>query len=57
VEHIEEATKSDPILRIGWANTAGYKPFPNAGDGWGCAGAGDDFFSYAFDGKQKRYLK
>lgn len=31
VEDIEKTTKSDPILRIGWANTAGYKPFPGGG--------------------------
>jgi ryanodine receptor 2 len=28
VEHVEKMTKTDPLLRIGWANTAGYKPFP-----------------------------
>lgn len=64
VEHIETMTRDDPILRIGWANTAGYKPFPGTGktvlclchdpsalgDGWGCGGAGDDFYSFAFDG-------
>lgn len=64
VEHIEKTTKSDPVLRIGWANTAGFKPFPGflitvylkltcylgSGDGWGCCAAGDDFYSFAFDG-------
>jgi ryanodine receptor 2 len=50
VEDIEKMTKSEPILRIGWANTAGYKPFPGSGDSWGCNAAGDDFYSYAFDG-------
>lgn len=50
VEHIEQMTRSQPYLRVGWANTAGYKPFPGSGDGWGCGGVGDDFYSYSFDG-------
>ncbi|KAI1722893.1 RIH domain-containing protein [Ditylenchus destructor] len=50
VEHIEQVTKSQPLLRIGWGNTAGFRPFPGSGDGWGCGGAGDDFHSWSFDG-------
>lgn len=33
VEHIEQMTKTEPYLRIGWANSMGYKPFPGSGDG------------------------
>ncbi|VDM37968.1 unnamed protein product [Toxocara canis] len=51
VEHIEQMTNTAPYLRIGWANTVGYKPFPGSGDGWGCNGVGDDFYSYGFDGR------
>uniref|UniRef100_A0A1I7RX29 MIR domain-containing protein n=1 Tax=Bursaphelenchus xylophilus TaxID=6326 RepID=A0A1I7RX29_BURXY len=50
VEHLETMTKTPPLLRVGWANTVGYKPFPGSGDGWGCGGVGDDFYSYGFDG-------
>ncbi|KAK6052188.1 SPRY domain protein [Cooperia oncophora] len=51
VEHIEKMTKEDPYLRIGWANSVGFKPFPGSGDKWGCNGVGDDFYSYGFDGR------
>ncbi|KAL4003146.1 RIH domain family protein [Acanthocheilonema viteae] len=51
VEHIEQMTKTEPYLRIGWANSMGYKPFPGSGDGWGCIGVGDDYYSYGFDGR------
>ena len=51
VEHIEQTTKQPPYLRIGWANSVGFKPFPGSGDKWGCNGAGDDYYSYGFDGK------
>uniref|UniRef100_A0A0N5AR96 Ryanodine receptor n=1 Tax=Syphacia muris TaxID=451379 RepID=A0A0N5AR96_9BILA len=51
VEHIEQMTATQPYLRVGWGNTIGYKPFPGSGDGWGCNGVGDDFFSYGFDGR------
>lgn len=50
VEHLETMTRTPPVLRVGWANTVGYKPFPGSGDGWGCGGVGDDFYSYGFDG-------
>ncbi|KAI6237110.1 hypothetical protein M3Y95_00230500 [Aphelenchoides besseyi] len=50
VEHVETMTKTAPLLRVGFANTAGFKPFPGSGDGWGCGGVGDDFYSYGFDG-------
>ncbi|PIO64951.1 MIR domain protein [Teladorsagia circumcincta] len=41
----------EPYLRIGWANSVGFKPFPGSGDKWGCNGVGDDFYSYGFDGR------
>uniref|UniRef100_H2MVY7 Ryanodine receptor 2b (cardiac) n=1 Tax=Oryzias latipes TaxID=8090 RepID=H2MVY7_ORYLA len=37
-------------LRVGWANTSGYAPYPSGGEGWGGNGVGDDLFSYGFDG-------
>ncbi|EPB70936.1 hypothetical protein ANCCEY_09971 [Ancylostoma ceylanicum] len=52
VEHIEKMTKESPYLRIGWANSVGFKPFPGSGDKWGCNGVGDDFYSYGFDGRR-----
>ncbi|KAL3078921.1 hypothetical protein niasHS_014703 [Heterodera schachtii] len=50
VEHVESCANQQPYLRVGWANTVGFKPFPGPGDGWGCGGVGDDFYSYGFDG-------
>uniref|UniRef100_A0A158P902 Ryanodine receptor 44F n=1 Tax=Angiostrongylus cantonensis TaxID=6313 RepID=A0A158P902_ANGCA len=41
----------EPYLRVGWANSSGFKPFPGSGDRWGCSGVGDDFYSYGFDGR------
>uniref|UniRef100_A0A3Q3N6U1 Ryanodine receptor 2a (cardiac) n=1 Tax=Mastacembelus armatus TaxID=205130 RepID=A0A3Q3N6U1_9TELE len=37
-------------LRLGWANTSGYAPYPTGGEGWGGNGVGDDLYSYGFDG-------
>ncbi|KAK0152167.1 Ryanodine receptor 2 [Merluccius polli] len=37
-------------IRVGWASTDGYAPYPGGGEGWGCNGAGDDLYSYSFDG-------
>lgn len=37
-------------LRVGWANTSGYAPYPSSGEGWGGNGVGDDLYSYGFDG-------
>ncbi|XP_030255117.1 ryanodine receptor 2 isoform X5 [Sparus aurata] len=37
-------------LRVGWANTSGYAPYPSGGEGWGGNGVGDDLYSYGFDG-------
>jgi hypothetical protein len=32
VEHIEQMTKKMPYLRVGWANTVGFIPYPGSGD-------------------------
>ncbi|XP_062393175.1 LOW QUALITY PROTEIN: ryanodine receptor 1-like, partial [Sardina pilchardus] len=37
-------------LRVGWALTEGYSPYPGGGEGWGSNGVGDDLYSYGFDG-------
>ncbi|XP_038623542.1 ryanodine receptor 1 isoform X2 [Tachyglossus aculeatus] len=37
-------------LRVGWALSEGYSPYPGAGEGWGGNGVGDDLYSYGFDG-------
>nr|XP_014340342.1 PREDICTED: ryanodine receptor 2 [Latimeria chalumnae] len=37
-------------LRVGWASTDGYSPYPGGGEGWGGNGVGDDLYSYGFDG-------
>lgn len=37
-------------LRLGWATTDGYSPYPGGGEGWGGNGVGDDLYSYGFDG-------
>ncbi|GMR59737.1 hypothetical protein PMAYCL1PPCAC_29932, partial [Pristionchus mayeri] len=55
VEHVETMTKEEPYLRVGWANSVGFKPFPGSGDRWGCNGVGDDFYSYGFDGQYAYY--
>ncbi|KAM6946397.1 ryanodine receptor 1-like [Aplochiton taeniatus] len=38
-------------LRVGWALTEGYSPYPGGGEGWGENGVGDDLYSYGFDGR------
>ena len=50
IDHFEAATHLPPVLRIGWANSKGFLPYPGGGEGWGCNGAGDDLYSFAFDG-------
>ncbi|XP_035704010.1 ryanodine receptor isoform X5 [Folsomia candida] len=50
LDHIEQATHMMPHLRIGWANSAGYIPYPGGGEKWGGNGVGDDLYSYGFDG-------
>uniref|UniRef100_A0A915K5J2 B30.2/SPRY domain-containing protein n=1 Tax=Romanomermis culicivorax TaxID=13658 RepID=A0A915K5J2_ROMCU len=56
VEHLEQMTTRKVHLRVGWANTTGYVPYPGTGQKWGCNGVGDDLFSYGFDGKRCRFL-
>ncbi|KAI1309032.1 Ryanodine receptor [Halotydeus destructor] len=50
IDHIEQLTHQEPQFRVGWANTAGYVPYPGGGSKWGGNGVGDDLFSYGFDG-------
>ncbi|XP_023317849.1 ryanodine receptor isoform X1 [Trichogramma pretiosum] len=50
VDHIEQTTHMPPHLRIGWANTAGYTPYPGGGEKWGGNGVGDDLYSFGYDG-------
>ena len=49
IDHVETVSHT-PHIRIGWANTEGFLPFPGAGEHWGCNGVGDDLYSYGFDG-------
>ncbi|XP_019738677.1 ryanodine receptor 3 [Hippocampus comes] len=48
VDHF--VTAESTHLRVGWANTKGYAPYPGGGEGWGGNGVGDDLYSYSFDG-------
>ncbi|XP_047657475.1 ryanodine receptor 3 isoform X4 [Tachysurus fulvidraco] len=48
VDHF--VTSESTHLRVGWASTKGYAPYPGGGEGWGGNGVGDDLYSYAFDG-------
>ncbi|XP_077336635.1 ryanodine receptor 1 isoform X4 [Lithobates pipiens] len=51
VDHVEPFVTAEAThLRIGWALTEGYSPYPGAGEGWGANGVGDDLYSFAFDG-------
>lgn len=46
-----EAVGDLPLhLRIGWASTAGFTPYPGGGEKWGGNGVGDDLYSFGFDG-------
>lgn len=51
VDHVEMINNLSPHLRVGWANTKGYLPYPGSGTYWGTNGVGDDFYSYGFDGQ------
>ncbi|XP_025103910.1 ryanodine receptor-like isoform X4 [Pomacea canaliculata] len=46
----QAASHLPPVLRMGWASTAGFIPYPGGGEHWGANGAGEDLYSYAFDG-------
>lgn len=50
LDHIEQVSHLEPHLRIGWANTMGYVPYPGGGEKWGGNGIGDDLYSFGFDG-------
>ncbi|XP_060521135.1 ryanodine receptor isoform X2 [Cylas formicarius] len=50
VDHLEQTTHMMPHLRIGWANSKGYVPYPGGGEKWGGNGVGDDLYSFGFDG-------
>ncbi|KAJ8393523.1 hypothetical protein AAFF_G00059960 [Aldrovandia affinis] len=51
VDQVDHFVTSEPShLRVGWASTKGYAPYPGGGEGWGGNGVGDDFYSYGFDG-------
>ncbi|XP_063287318.1 ryanodine receptor 1 isoform X3 [Pelobates fuscus] len=51
VDHVEPFVSAEAThLRVGWAMTEGYSPYPGAGEGWGANGVGDDLYSFGFDG-------
>lgn len=51
VDYVESfVTAQATHLRVGWAMTEGYSPYPGGGEGWGGNGVGDDLYSYGFDG-------
>ncbi|XP_069116591.1 ryanodine receptor-like isoform X2 [Argopecten irradians] len=51
VDRVEILSHLSPILRLGWTNTQGFVPHPGGGEKWGANGAGDNLYSYAFDGQ------
>ncbi|TRY83564.1 hypothetical protein DNTS_016272, partial [Danionella cerebrum] len=51
VDHVDPfLTAEASHLRVGWASTKGYAPYPGGGEGWGGNGVGDDLYSFGFDG-------
>ena len=51
VEKVEpDKDRRSSYLRVGWANTLGFSPYPVGGDFYGENGVGDDCYSYGFDG-------
>ncbi|XP_015229203.1 PREDICTED: ryanodine receptor 3 isoform X4 [Cyprinodon variegatus] len=51
IDQVDHFVTSEPShLRVGWANSKGYAPYPGGGEGWGGNGVGDDLYSYGFDG-------
>ncbi|XP_066850083.1 ryanodine receptor 2 isoform X1 [Anser cygnoides] len=51
VDNLEPfVTAESTHLRVGWASTEGYSPYPGGGAEWGGNGVGDDLYSYGFDG-------
>uniref|UniRef100_H2Y883 Ryanodine receptor 3-like n=1 Tax=Ciona savignyi TaxID=51511 RepID=H2Y883_CIOSA len=49
VEAVDRSTFAGH-LRVGWANTEGFSPYPVGGDYYGENGVGDDMHSFGFDG-------
>ena len=49
---VEECPLADTpaLLRVGWANTRGFHPYPTGGHFYGHNALGDDAFSFAYDG-------
>uniref|UniRef100_A0A6I8NPW3 Ryanodine receptor 3 n=1 Tax=Ornithorhynchus anatinus TaxID=9258 RepID=A0A6I8NPW3_ORNAN len=51
LDQVQPFLTAEPThLRVGWASSAGYAPYPGGGEGWGGNGVGDDLYSYGFDG-------
>ncbi|XP_054256673.1 ryanodine receptor 3 [Indicator indicator] len=51
IDQVDPFLTAEPThLRVGWASTSGYAPYPGGGEGWGGNGVGDDLYSYGFDG-------
>lgn len=51
IDQVDHFVTSEPShLRVGWANSKGYAPYPGGGEGWGGNGVGDDLYSFGFDG-------
>ncbi|XP_039597204.1 ryanodine receptor 3 isoform X6 [Polypterus senegalus] len=51
IDQVDPFVTNEPShLRVGWATTEGYAPYPGGGEGWGGNGVGDDLYSYGFDG-------
>ncbi|XP_052001465.1 LOW QUALITY PROTEIN: ryanodine receptor 3 [Xyrauchen texanus] len=51
IDQVDHFMTGEPShLRVGWASTKGYAPYPGGGEGWGGNGVGDDLYSYGFDG-------
>ncbi|XP_039525300.1 ryanodine receptor 3 isoform X4 [Pimephales promelas] len=51
MDQVDAFVTGEPThLRVGWASTKGYAPYPGGGEGWGGNGVGDDLYSYGFDG-------
>ncbi|KAA0711620.1 Ryanodine receptor 3 [Triplophysa tibetana] len=51
IDQVDHFMTGEPShLRVGWASTRGYAPYPGGGEGWGGNGVGDDLYSYGFDG-------
>ncbi|XP_033127881.1 ryanodine receptor 2-like [Anneissia japonica] len=50
IDEVESVNSRPPHIRIGWATTDGFRPYPRGGEGWGSNGVGDDLGSFGFDG-------